>query len=116
MKKYTKKEKMMSRIDVKALVMALENRIEALDKNPPDQISQETIVNLLEKAIEDEIKNHFFYIIRKEIVKNIKEKFVKMKDSFVKKTIKEILSSEDFRREIEGKLKKRILNGIEHDC
>jgi hypothetical protein len=102
----------MSRIDVQTLVMAFEKRIEALEKNPPDKVPLSVIINLLEKAIEDELKNHFIILIKKELEKNIQEEFKKMKVTFVKKTIKNVLSDNEFRIELENKLTKRIINSI----
>lgn len=105
----------MSRIDVQTLVLAFEKRIEALEKNPPDKISTSVIVNLLEKAIEDEIKNHFRELVRREIVKQVKKEFSDMRDEFVKKTINSLLTDDAFQKSIENSLKYRIMKGFGED-
>ena len=102
----------MSRIDVQTLVLAFEKRIDALEKNPPDKISTQVIINLLEKAIEDEIKNHFVQLIEREMIKRVKKEFAEMKEEFVRKIIQNMLSSEIFREQIENYLKKKMLEGL----
>ena len=102
----------MSRIDIQTLVMAFEGRIEALEKNPPDKVPMSVIIKLLEKSIEDEIKNHFIHLIKKELEGNIKKEFSKMKQVFIKTTIKNILSDSGFRISLEEKLKRKIISGI----
>lgn len=102
----------MSRIDVQTLVLAFEDRIEALEKNPPDKVPTAVIINLLEKAIEDEMKKHFIHIIKKELEENIKKEFSKLKQTFIKTTIKNILTDSGFRISLEEKLKRKMINGI----
>lgn len=102
----------MSRIDVQTLVLAFEKRIEMLEKNPPDKVPMAVIINLLEKSIEDEIKNHFIELIRREIVKKIKKEFNDKHEEFIKKTICSILSNDAFQKSIEKNLKDRILNNL----
>ncbi len=103
----------MSRIDVQTLVLAFEKRISLLEKNPPDKISTAVVVNLLEKSIEDEIKNHFIELIRREIVKSIKKEFEEMRVKFVQKTIENILTDELFRLKMEKHLKHKLLRGLQ---
>ncbi len=69
----------MARLDVQTLVMAFEKRIESLEKNPPDKISTGVVLKILDKAIEEEIKNHFLYLVKKEIEEQIRNEFKKMK-------------------------------------
>lgn len=103
----------MTRIDVQTLVLAFEKRIEALEKNPPDKISTEVIINLLENAIDDEIKKHFIELIRRDILKSVKHQFSHMRDEFIKTTVCNLLSDEKLRNDIEKQLKENILKGLE---
>lgn len=102
----------MARLDVQTLVMAFEKRIEALEKNPPDKISTGVVLKILDKAIEEEIKNHFLYLVKKEIEEQIREEFKKMKVSFVNKTVKDMLSDEEFRIALGNKIKRSVIRGI----
>ena len=103
----------MSRIDVQTLVMAFEKRIEALEKNPPDKVPTSVIISLLEKAIEDEMKNHFVFLIQKDILKKIKGEFSDMRDDFVKRVMESMLTDKGFRDDVEKLMKSKMLRGIE---
>ena len=103
----------MSRIDVQTLVMAFEKRIEALEKNPPDKVPTSVIVNLLEKAIEEEMKNHFVFLIQKDIYKRMKNEFAEMKDDFIKQVMERMLTDKGFSNEVEKLMKSKMLRGIE---
>jgi len=102
----------MSRIDVQTLVLAFERRIEALEKNPPDKISTGVIVNMLEKSIDEIIKDHFLTLVRRDIKLTVNKEFKSMKSEFISKTVANLLSDESFRLLIENKIKKSILEGI----
>ena len=65
----------MARIDVQTLVMAFEKRIGELEKNPPDKVSTGVIVNMLERSIDEIIKEHFIYLVKKELELQIKKEF-----------------------------------------
>lgn len=102
----------MARIEIKTLVLAFEKRIEALEKNPPDKVPTAVIINMLEGSIDEIIKNHFMELIKMELSTRIKSEFAEMHDKFVKKTIKNILSDEDYRGNLENKLKSRMITSI----
>ena len=102
----------MSRIDVKTLVLAFEKRIEALEKNPPDKVPTAVVINLLERAIDEVIKEHFIHLIKAEIEESIRFEFEKLHDRFVKKTIKELLTDEQYRAEIQRKLKFTMIESV----
>ncbi len=102
----------MSRIDVQTLVMAFEKRIEALEKNPPDKISTGVIVNMLEKSIDEIIKEHFIHLAKRDIKKLIKEELKSMKKDFIHKTVTNILTDSSFRQALEEKIKKSVIDNI----
>lgn len=102
----------MARIDIQTLILAFEKRIEALEKNPPDKVPTSVIMNLLEKSIDDILKEHFLLLIRNELEVQIKDKFLEMNDAFIDKIITNILLGEEFREELENKIKCKILYGI----
>jgi len=102
----------MSRIDVKTLVLAFENRITALDKNPPDLVPQRTISLMLENVLEEEIKNHFVYLIQKDVRKAFKNEFKKLRTRLVDDILSNLLKSDSFRIAVEDKIKKSIVNNI----
>lgn len=102
----------MARIDVQTLVLAFEKRIELLEKNPPDKVSTSVVINLLERAIDDEIKNHFVELIRRDVVKAVKKEFAQMRDEFIKKTVGNILQDDAFRTALEKNFKDNIMNGF----
>ena len=104
----------MPRIDVQTLVMAFEKRIEALEKNPPDKISTGVIINMLEKSIDEIIKEHFIYLVKKDIENTIKKEFKDMKHPFIAKTLEGILTDSHFREEIEKRIKDSILFNIRY--
>jgi phosphopantetheine adenylyltransferase len=99
----------MSRIDVKTLCLAFEKRIEALEKNPPDKVPTSVIVNLLEIAIEEEIRNHFVEIIKKDLRTCIDFEFEKMHERFVKQVVTDVLCDKEFSEKLENKIKNRML-------
>lgn len=101
------------RIEVDTLVAVFEKRIEALEKNPPELVPMKVIINLLEQAIQDVVKEHFVYLINKEIKSLVNEEFKKIRSQFVKKTVKGLLSDESFRASLEKRLKNSIIKGIE---
>lgn len=102
----------MARIDVQTLVMAFEKRIEALEKNPPDKVSTGVIVNMLEKSIDEIIKEHFIHLVRKDIESAIKKEFKAMRTQFVEKTVEGILTDSAFRQAIETRIKNSIIYRI----
>ena len=104
----------MSRIDVQMLVLAFERRIEALEKNPPDKVSTGVIVNMLEKSIDEIIKDHFVHLIRVDIKNQVNKEFKEMKKKFISKTVENMLSDEGFRQGIEKKIKQFILDGVKN--
>jgi hypothetical protein len=99
----------MSRIDVQTLVMAFERRIEALEKNPPDKVATHVILNMLEKSIDEIIKDHFLHLIKKDIQKAIRQEFKTMRTDFVMKTVEGLLADSGFRAALEVKIKNSIL-------
>jgi len=99
----------MSRIDVQTLVLAFEKRIEALEKNPPDKVSTSVVVNLLERAIEDEIKNHFRELVRREIVKQVKKEFADIHKKFIKEILMNLFTDESFQKTVENGVKYRMM-------
>jgi len=102
----------MSRIDVKTLVLAFENRISALDKNPPDIVPQRTISLMLENVLEEEIKNHFIYLIQKDVRKAFKNEFRNLRTKLVDDILASLLSDSHFKEAVEAKIKKSIVSNI----
>lgn len=102
----------MSRIDLQTLVMVFEKRIEALEKNPPDQVPQAVIIRLLENSIEEIIKDHFVFLVKKDIQKLIKKEFNEMKTEFVSRCVSNILDDSSFRSSLENKIKNSILEKL----
>jgi AAA+ superfamily predicted ATPase len=102
----------MSRIDVQTLVLALEKRIEALDKNPENLVPQEIINNLLEKAINDVIRENFINVAKREIRELVKNNLRQEKNQFVKTAVKNILTDSSFRVSLEKKIKTYIIDSI----
>lgn len=103
----------MSRIDVQTLVLAFESRIAALEKNPPDKIPTSVVLNLLDKAIENTIKEHFVEMVYKDIQQSIKKELKNSYSEFVSMTVNNILGNPIFRDEIENKFKRSIVKGID---
>lgn len=103
----------MTRIDVQTLVLAFEKRIVLLEKNPPDKVPTSVVINLLERAIDEVIKEHFVELIRRDIVKSIKKEFDEMRVAFIKKTIENILTDDAFRLKMENHLKYKIARGLQ---
>ena len=103
----------MSRIDITTLVLAFEKRIEALEKNPPDKVPTSVIINMLESSIDGIITGHFLESIKKDLELRINEEFKKMRKSFINKTVKNILSSDQFRVSVEESLKQKMIYAIE---
>lgn len=101
------------RIDVETLVHVFEKRLNEIEKNPPELVPQSVIIKMLERAVREEIENHFTYLIKKELIQSIHEEFKKLRVSFVKNTIKGMLSDEMFRQSLENRLKKSIISGID---
>ena len=99
----------MSRIDITTLVACFDKRIEALEKNPPDKVPMNVILNMMEKAIDDEIRNHFVFLAQKDMEKLIKEKFQEKKKEFINKTLEGILNDESFRKILEKEIKDSII-------
>ncbi len=103
----------MARLDVKTLVLAFENRISALEKNPPDKVPLAVILNLLENAVEEVIKDHFKEIIRQDLEQAIKEQFKQMKDEYISKITETVFMDEEFKIAIQNNLKSRIFRAFE---
>lgn len=102
----------MSRIDVQTLVLAFEKRIEMLERNPPDKVPMSVVINLLEKAIDEVIRNHFIEIAKKDIEDLVKRELKNLHADFVKKTVSNILTNEIFRDSIEARFKEAILGAV----
>src|SRR5271163_647791 len=102
----------MGRIDVQTLVLAFERRIAALEKNPPELVSTAVIINMLEKSIDDIIAEHFQFLIRKDMKVLIEKEFNKMRTSYVKGAVKDILNDAKFKLSLEDKVKKCLLSGM----
>lgn len=102
------------RIEVETLVAVFEKRIEALEKNPPELVPMNVIIKLLETAIQDVVHEHFVHLIKKEIRDLVTTEFKKLRVPFVKKTVKDLLSDEMFRVELERKVKNSIIHGIKN--
>jgi len=105
----------MSRIDVQTLVLAFENRIAALEKNPPDKIPTSVIMNMLEKSMDEIIRDHFLVLAKRDIKNVIKKEFLDMKREFIHKTVENILTDSSFREAVEKKVKKSVLDNILKD-
>lgn len=99
----------MSRIDITTLVACFEKRIEALEKNPPDKVPTHVILKMLETAIDDEIKNHFVFLVQKEMTSIIKKEFKERQTEFINKTLDGLLSDESFRKILEKEIKDSII-------
>ena len=99
----------MSRIDIHTLVACFEKRIEALEKNPPDKVPMKVILDMMEKSIDEEIKNHFVFLAQKEMTKIIKQKFQEKHKEFIDKTLEGILNDESFRKTLEKEIKDSII-------
>ncbi len=102
----------MARIDVQTLVLAFENRISELEKNPPEKVPTSVILNLLHRAIEETVKEHFVVLIQREIKKEVETTFSKCRDKFIKKIITDIFSDDAFRKNLENRLKHDISSGL----
>ncbi len=102
----------MSRIDVQTLVLAFERRIEALEKNPPDKVPTHVILNMLEKSIDEIIKEHFIVLIKRDIKKKVTQDLKDMYKSYITKAITNILNDDLFRINLEKSLKQKIIEGI----
>ena len=102
----------MSRIDVQTLVLCFEKRIEALEKNPPDKVPTQVIINLLEKSIDEILKEHFLHLIKEDLAKAIKQQFKEIHKAFIDKTIEQMLTDSEFRENLAKKMKDKIVNSI----
>ena len=102
----------MSRIDVQTLVLAFERRIGELEKNPPDQVPMNVVLNLLDKAIDEVIRQHFIDIAYEDIQNLVKKELSNYHGEFIKKSVVNILTNEIFRDSLEAKFKKAMLDGI----
>lgn len=94
------------------LVESFEKRISELNKNPPDIIPRSIIIKMLEQSIGEIIRDHFIYLIKKDMKRLIKEEFNSMKNKFVSTIVKDLLTDSVFRRAAESKIKKSIINNI----
>lgn len=102
----------MSRINVKTLVLAFENRISALEKNPPDKVSDKTISLMLEAALEEEIRNHFKEVVKIRTKEELNKEFKKVGHKMIKEILKNIIADSSFRQELERNFKTLILNNF----
>ena len=105
----------MSRIDVQTLVYTFEQRIEALEKNPPDKVPTAVVLKLLEGAIEDILKEHFVHLLKKNLKNMIYEKYNEIHEEFLATTIKNTFNDKKFRKKIEDELKNKFLKGLSRD-
>lgn len=105
----------MARLDIKTLVLAFENRITALEKNPPDKVPMAVILNLLERSVEEVIKDHFLHLIQKELEGLIKEQFEEMKSEFINEVLEDLLDDEEFKKKIGAQLRYKMLKGLTND-
>jgi len=101
-----------ARLDIKTLVLAFENRITALEKNPPDKVPMAVILNLLERSVEEVIKDHFLHLIQKELEGLIKEQFEEMKSDFINEVLEDLLDDEEFKKKIGTQLRHKMLKGL----
>lgn len=99
----------MARIDIKTLVLAFEKRIEALEKNPPDKVPTAVIINLLENAVDDIIKEHFIHLAKKEINVLVEDEFKERKDHFVREVLESILTDKELKEKIKYEIKSCML-------
>lgn len=67
---------------------------------------------MLEKSIDEIIKDHFIFLVKKDMEKRIKHEFNEMKDDFVNKVLNNILSDSSFRQAFENKVKGFIIHNI----
>ena len=102
----------MKRIEIEKLAEIINDKVEQLNKNPSSIITDEVIENMLRKATVEIMKDHFFYIIRRDIKDLIKKKYKTAKDNFILKMVSDILNDTSFRRSLETHVKKLILNNI----
>lgn len=102
----------MSRIDVETLVRCFEAAIDRLNKNPIEAVSDAQISSMLISSLKHEIQAHFSYIIKREIKKLLKKEFRKTKTKLVKEILKNMLTSSDFREQLEKKIKSSIIENI----
>jgi hypothetical protein len=102
----------MSRIDVKTLVLAFENRIAALDKNPPEVVPQKTISLLLENALQEEIQNHFYHLIKKDVKEVLQKEFKKQKTKLVTEVVKRMLNDESFKQSLMKNIQGLLIHNI----
>ena len=105
----------MGRIDVQTLVLAFEKRISELEKNPPELISTGVVINLLEKALGDEIEKHFKYLIQQEMKDLLVKEFARMKESYIEDSVDRILQDENLKNALERKVMNCLINSIQSD-
>ena len=111
-KQENKQGNYMSRIDVQTLVLAFESRISELNKNPIEVVPTKTVQLLLEAALENEIKENFRQVIKIEIKNSLNKEFNKLKGTFIKNILKDVMSDSLFKQEIQDKIKSLILKGL----
>lgn len=103
----------MARIDVKTLVLAFEKKIGELEKNPPDKVPMSVIISILERNIEEVIKEHFLELIKVQINKSIENEFQDMHREFIRRSVENILSDLEFQTSIEKRIKYSMLKDLE---
>lgn len=99
----------MARLDIKTLVLAFEKRISELEKNPPDKVSTAVVVTLLERAVEEVIKEHFLHLLKSDLEKAVEKEFKAMKDEFVEEIIENVLTDDELKQKLQGIVKHKIL-------
>lgn len=102
----------MSRFDVQTLVLAFEKRIAALEKNPPELVSTAVILRMLEVAIDEVIKEHFEHLIKNDMKELLHKEFSKIRSSYIKQSVKDILNDPDLKSSLEDRIKQRIIKSV----
>lgn len=102
----------MPRIDIETLVRVFESRIEALEKNPPDKIKTDVVLKLLQKAIEDTLKEHFEHIVYKEMKECVENRYNEKYKEFMDEIINDLFDDISFRETIIETWKTKFLNSV----
>lgn len=103
---------MKRRIDVQTLVLAFEKRIEELEKNPPDKVPTSVVINLLEKAIDEVMRDHFIQLTKIELKDLVQTEFNEHFTGFCYDIVNEILKDEHLKETITKTIKNRIIVNI----
>jgi predicted PolB exonuclease-like 3'-5' exonuclease len=102
----------MARIDIKTLVLAFERRITEIEKNPPDKVPMTVIFNLLEKAIDEALREYFHTMILEDLKIYVEDAYKEKYEEFIETCLDNILEDDELRKTIEHRIKTNILNSI----